>query len=165
MAYSCVPFDPEWSKDGCPDVKAIYLRPRRDEYQQPILSADGTPAWDVTTPLPIRRHADYLAKGFRYLTLASNGDLMDGAVLSSLRRRGLDPASFLNGPGKRVWDWKLWQQQADQQAAQDATDLEALVREFGSEAVLKIKRQSDPAYELPERLRGRKAVTAKGAAA
>jgi hypothetical protein len=162
MAYSCVPFDPEWSKDSCPDVKAIYLRPRRDEYKQLIRGADGNPEWDITGPLPLRRHADWAAKGFVYLTLASNNDLADGAVLSALRKRGLDPNQFLNGPGKRVWDPAFYSMAASAQAAQDVADLEALVREFGPEAVLKIKRQSDPGFELPEHLKNRKA---KGAAA
>lgn len=163
MAYQCVPFDPEWAQSGCPDVKAIYRRPRRDKWFRPERQADGTPAWDLTGPLPLRRHADWAAKGFEYVTLADRGDLMDGGVLKSLRARGLDPRTFLNGPGQRVWEADLYLQEAAERAQQDLVDLEALVKEFGSDAVLKIKRQADPAFELPEPLRGRK--PARGAAA
>ena len=62
------------------------------------------------------------------------------------------------------WDAELYQAEAAEQAAQDVLDLEALVTEFGADAVLKIKRQTDPKFELPEGLKGRKAKP-KGAAA
>lgn len=162
MAYQCVPFDPEWAKGGeCPDIKAMYRRPARDKYLRPLRAPDGTPRWDVIGPLPIQRHADFAAKGYVYITLASEGDLMNHRVIKSLRARGLDPQSFRNGPGRRVWDPEVYQADAAQQDAQDYADLEALVKEFGSDAVVKIKRQADPTFELPEALRGKR----KGAAA
>ena len=91
--YHCVPFDPDWASDNCPDVHAIYWRPHRDRFRRLERAADGTPAWDLTGPLPLKSHAKWDARGFVYVTLASNDDLMDGAVLASLRRRGLQPST------------------------------------------------------------------------
>lgn len=72
-----VPFCHEWSGSETKlDLKGIYHR----------AGEPGT----LTSPLPLRRHNDWMRKGFEFVTLASLEDL--GMVAKFLQgNKGLDP--------------------------------------------------------------------------
>lgn len=66
-----VPFNPDWADSGSKlDLRGIYHR------------------GDLLAALPIRRHNDYLKKGFRYVTLASVADVNE--VVGYVKSRGID---------------------------------------------------------------------------
>lgn len=154
--FQAVPFNPDWvSNDKC-DIKAIYRRKALDRFGEPRRDAAGAPLWDLTGPLPVRRHHDWAKKGFEYVTLADMPSLLWAAKW--LRDQGRDPNSFLHGQGNQRGPWNaeayLATQQAD--AADTLADLKKLVEEFGLEAVTKIKRQTDPTWQPPAGLKGKK---------
>lgn len=148
--FACVPFNPDWVQNDKADLKAIYRRPRMDARTNTVLRDEaGTPLWDLTGPLPVRRHLDWQKKGFEYVTLADLASL--GSAAGWLQSQGLDPKSFIIGMGPRRSPWS-----AEAYAASQATDtadvlkdLRELVKDFGIEAVTKIKRQTDPGWQPP----------------
>lgn len=155
--FKRVPFDPGWVSHEKLDLKAIYRRPRyvRGEYDEIMRASDadtGLPAWDLTTPLPIRRHNDHIKKGFEYITLADRDSL--GQASKSLRARNLNPAEYDQHPELGPWNPKLYMASAAQSDQSAYDELELLVRELGSEVVLAVRRTAEPAFELPEPLRG-----------
>ena len=138
--FRCVPLDLAWTGDTKIDIRAIYRRP------------DGHGGWDLTGALPLRRHNDWLRKGFVYVTLADGESLKVAAP--ALQAQGLDWRTFIHD----VRTGSPWQpdqyrtQQALEQSAEE-TELRTLIAEFGVEAVVKIKQQQNPAFVLPAALR------------
>lgn len=170
--FKCVPFDPTWGVAGTKlDLKAMYRRPRRSlgEYDEVIHEKgdDGLPKWDLCGPLPLRRHSDWMAKGFEYVTvIAAPGVEGSGwsSVAGSLRARGLEPRDYLQHPNFGTWNPKLYLDSADKIDHERTDSLRAIVEKLGSEAVLEVRRSTDPAFTLPAHLQnipaGGKANTA-----
>lgn len=75
MPHLTVPFNPAWIGSDKLDVKAIYRRPRKDALGNRVIVA-GLPQWDLTAGLPVRRHNDWAAKGFEYVSLATWADVV-----------------------------------------------------------------------------------------
>ncbi len=70
-----VPFNQQWADSGSKlDLHGIYER------------------GETICALPVRRHNDWVSKGFRYVTLATRSDA--GSVKDSLRMQGVDLASL-----------------------------------------------------------------------
>jgi len=92
------------------DLKAIYRRQQRavGPFDEEILLTgdDGLPLWDLTTPLPVRRHGDWLKRGFEYVTLADMDSLEK--VAPWLKNEGLDPRDFLFHRHFGPWNPKLY---------------------------------------------------------
>lgn len=156
VTFKRVPFLAEWGRSSAdlPDAKAIYRRPRTDRWGRRV------GGWDLTGPLPLRRHGDYAAKGYEYVTLASNEDL--ALMANYLRAANLNPADYLNGPGRLVWDVEAYLAAADTLEAEELAELRALCEEYGVAAVQKIKRQTDPTWTLPAALADLASPKAKG---
>src|SRR5919106_1444688 len=115
--FKCVPFDSVWSIPGTKfDLKGIYRRPRRvvGAYDEITVatSAEGLPLWDLTGPFPIRRHSDWVAKGFEYVTLADLESLEKAAP--SLRAKGLNVREYIQHPQLGPWNPKLYAATAEQ---------------------------------------------------
>jgi hypothetical protein len=174
--FKCVPIENSWTIQGTKlDLKAIYRRPRRrvGEYDEiiPEHGPDGLPLYDLTGPLPLRRHADWIAKGFEYVTVVASPRNDDGAwpaIAASLRAKNLNPADYLQHPHFGTWNPKLYLATADQVEASKVSELQALVEQLGSEAVLAVRRSMDPSFTLPAKLQhippgGRVAKTAASA--
>lgn len=160
--FKCIPIDNGWIIPGTKlDLKAIYRRPRRliGEYDEVIQARgeDGRPLYDLVGPLPMRRHSDWIAKGFEYVTVVVNPRREEekgawAAVAGSLRAKDLNPADYLQHPQFGTWNPKLYLATAEHADAAKFSELRALVYEMGSEAVLKVRRSMDPSFTLPETL-------------
>lgn len=153
--FKCVPLNPSWTIAGTKlDLKAIYRRPRRrvGEYDEIIQERgeDGLPLYDLTGPLPLRRHSDWAAKGYEYVTLADRDSLTK--VAGSLRADGHNPAEFDQHPVLGPWNPKLYLATADKIDRAKVSKLRALVEKLGSEAVLDVRRATDPTFNLPPEL-------------
>lgn len=156
-AIKTVPFNQAWVTSDKLDIRAIYRRPRLDALKQRVV-VDGVPQWDYTSALPIRRHNDWAAKGYEYVTLATMQDLADAA--KGLAAQGIDPHQFdasYEGFGemeRRAFRIKGYLEQRD--AVDDGVrdELRTMVEAYGSDAVENIKRIENPAFELPAHLRG-----------
>lgn len=145
--FKCVPLDSRWIIAGTKlDLKAIYRRPRRvvGEYDEITLAttADGLPAYDLTGPLPMRRHADWEAKGFEYVTLADQKSLNEAAPF--LREQGLSPAEYVQHP-TGPWNPKLYMATAEDADRAAFAELRAMVDKFGIAAVEEIRKKPLPA--------------------
>lgn len=132
MAVKCVPLNPDWTGSTKFDMRAIYARPNGD----------------LTTALPLRRHASWEAKGFRYLTLADAESLT--LAVPFLRSQGLNPQDFVagvDGDG-RPTPWNSAAYMADVKIKQVDADAELLerVRKYGVETVEQITGQIVPAH-------------------
>jgi hypothetical protein len=160
--FKRVPLDPMWTLAGTKlDLKAIYRRPRRSigEYDEVIQERgpDGLPLYDLTGPLPLRRHGDWTAKGFEYVTVLSSvqpGDESFKYVASSLRAAGLNPAEYLQHPTFGTWNPKLYLATADNEDRSKFDALRAMVEQVGSDAVIAVRRMNDPNFTLPASLQG-----------
>lgn len=155
--FKCVPLNTQWTLPGTKlDLKAIYRRPRRrvGEYDEIIQerAPDGLPLYDLTAGLPMRRHSDWIAKGFEYVTLADRESLEK--VAAYLRADGLNPADFLQHPQLGPWNPKLYLATDEQADRVKLNALETMVEEFGSAAVLAISRKDNPNFALPAHLQG-----------
>lgn len=70
-----VPFNPKWADSGSKlDIQAIYQR------------------GDVISSFPVRRHNDWIQKGWHYVTLATAADARE--VAGELRSMGVDLAKL-----------------------------------------------------------------------
>jgi hypothetical protein len=132
-----VPFFDDWtgSETGL-DLHAYYRRPG--------------PGVNLTTAIPVRRHRDYAARGWSYVSLASAADINLAAAF--LRARGIDPRSFAGSYRTDLggaFDVALYAREAVAKEAEELVKLRAQIKKFGVEAVLELKRSDDPTYELP----------------
>lgn len=154
--FKAVPFDENWINHDKIDIHAIYRRPILDEVGEQV-HIEGIPQWDFTTGLPVRRHYDWVKKGFHYLTLADPKSLANKHVLQGLRVKGLNPADFImlrnRMVGQSPWNPQLYLASADQVERESFASLRALVERLGSDAVRDVKRVDDPTFELPLHLR------------
>jgi len=150
--FKCVPLNLEWVANGKLDLKAIYRRPVRDEWTlEQKVDAEGLPIWDLTGPLPLRRHMDYVRKGFEYITLADLKSLND--VAPFLRAAGLDPHSFIMDPRSGPWNDQFYLTSQKVVDSAKMVELRKLVQEFGSKAVEASRQEHEPGYRLPAGLR------------
>lgn len=157
MALKTIPLNLDWCDTTRQDFAAVYLRRKQDNWGTPHLDAHGREQWDTTGPLPMRRHSDWLKKGYRYLTLAiDRADHRWPMVAAWIRQQtGDDPETYIQDLRRRsTFSVDLWSSGAAAQADQDFADLQALVAQYGPEVVTAIKRQENPHYELPAVLRG-----------
>jgi hypothetical protein len=137
--FRCVPLDHAWTGDTKLDIRAIYRRP----------SATG--GWDLTTALPLRRHSQWLQKGFEYVTLADGESLQVAA--RTLQANGLDWREFIcDIRTQSPWNVELYLKDRATQDAADLEELRTLIAEFGVDAVVKIKQQQNPNFRLPKAL-------------
>jgi hypothetical protein len=134
MAFKCVPLNPAWAADSKLDMHAIYKRPNGD-----------------LMTLPLRRHHQWEAKGFAYVTLADAESFK--IAVPFVRSMGMDPQSFIcgiDGDGRQTC-WNAAAYTADQKAHQAVADaeLQALVAEHGVEAVERIRGVKVPEHLKP----------------
>lgn len=144
--FKAVPFNPKWIDHDKIDVRAIYRRPVRDARGRAVLK-DGVPQWDLTGGLPVRRHHDWVKKGFEYVTLASGEDLVKAGVVGP---RDFIMDEFEMSP----WNPEMYLAMAHVVERQRTDALAEMVEQFGSDAVLAIRRADNPTFTLPEHLQG-----------
>lgn len=149
-----VPFNPSWVQHDKLDIKAIYKRPRFrtnefDEVEPELDEKTGQPLYDLTGALSVRHHNKHASKGFVYVTLADRSSLVAAGEAGTIPNWREYDQHQQGGP----WNYKLYL--AGQEEAQDlaAAALEDQVKRFGSEAVLAIRREVDPKFQLPAKLR------------
>lgn len=154
--FKAVPFDENWISHDKIDVHAIYRRPILDDLGEQVY-VEGIPQWDYTTGLPVRRHYDWVKKGFQYVTLADPKSLANKHVLQGLRTKGLNPADYImlrnRTIGQSPWNPQLYLSSIDQIERDSFESLRVLVERLGSEAVRDVKRSDDPTFDLPPHLR------------
>lgn len=154
-----VPFNAAWINHDKIDVHAIYERPRfkQDEYGEweREIDKDGLQTWDLTGPLPVKSHNKYLAKGFRYVTLADAMSLMiagqQGTV--QLQENMTTWREYMQHQTGGPWNYKKYAEGIRDSHTRDAEVLRADVLRFGAEAVEQIRRQTDATFVLPDELR------------
>lgn len=160
-----VPFNDVWIDHDRLDLKAIYRRPEREENDEGEMvqkrDADGLPIWNLTTPLSVKLHNAWKAKGFEYVTLANRESLVMAARKGTLIGGSVKDYDqhATGGP----WNYRKYiaGQSVERQDAVD--QLKQDVAEFGPEAVEKLRQRTDPAFRLPDALKTPKAK--KGTAA
>lgn len=152
-----VPFNQAWVTSDKLDIRAIYRRPRLDALKRRVV-LDGIPQWDLTGALPVRRHNDWLKKGFEYVTLATLQDLADAS--KTLAGQGIDPHQFddsyepFGEMDRRSFRVQAYLEQRADADDEVRDDLRAMVEAYGSAAVENIKRIENPAFVLPAPLQG-----------
>lgn len=151
-----VPFNPNWVTHDKLDIKAIYRRPRYavNDLDETVLEVDdvtGLPKYDLTTPLPVRHHNKWTGRGFIYVTLADRESLRAAAAAGSIDG---DPRQYDQHQTGGPWNYKLYLRNEAEESKQRLLELASTVQRFGSAAVEEIRRQSDPAFELPPYMRG-----------
>jgi len=156
-----VPFNQAWITHDKIDVHAIYRRPRytKDDYgedQREVHAETGEPTWDITSPLPVKQHSKWLAKGFEYVTVADR---------DSLRRAALH-RTVLDEHGEAC-DWRVydqhqtggpWNLRRYMEGLSSTTtlandQLRADVEKYGPETVENIRRRYEPGFRVPDHLR------------
>lgn len=141
----CIAFDDRMTEL---DLKAIYRRRKEDNWGAPILDADGREQWDATGPLPMLRHSQWTKKGFVYITLADEASLQK--VIGLLNERGENWRDYMQDRQRRSpWNAALWLQGEARAKADEYADLRELVKEFGPDAVTKIKQRDVPGWTMP----------------
>ena len=153
MPLKCVPLNPDWTSPGAKeDLQGIYARPKKDNWGQLILGADGQPQYDAVA-LPMRRHIDWAKKGYAYVTLADEDSLRKAAPW--LRQEGLNPNDYANQDRKTrsPFNAVLWLEGAEQAKTAKADAITAMVEKFGPDAVEAIQKATDPGFVLPAHLR------------
>lgn len=162
-----VPFNTAWITHDKTDLHAIYRRPQMVEdldtgHRVPRRDADGFIVWDLTSPLPIKQHNIWEAKGYQYVTLADRESLHTAARTGTLT--GGSVREFDQHATGGPWNYRKYAA-AQAEVASDALDnLRADVEQFGSEAVEAIRRRTDPTFRLPESFRQAPKAKTKGAA-
>lgn len=142
----CVPLDPAWvGSETKLDLKAIYRRRKQNNWGVPILDADGVEQWDTTTPLPLRRHAAWLAKGFEYITLADFDSLQQVAGYLGPRWHDYTQDDRSRSP----FSLEKYLSGMVQHKADALTKLRALVAKHGLDAVTDMKRAESPDWQMP----------------
>jgi hypothetical protein len=161
-----VPFHEGWVNHDRLDLHAIYRRPQlaEDEYGEQIQQhgPNGEPLWDITTPLPVRKHNKWAGKGYQYVTLANASGIEAGGALKYVR----DAANTGTLAGGSVKDYSQdprtggpWnvRKYLEGQEQGDTAALAALreqVTKFGWETVEAIRREQDPHFRIPAILKG-----------
>lgn len=165
MALKLVPFSEAWITHDKIDVHAIYRRPRfvEDEYGewQPQYDADGLQVWDLTGPLPVRKHNAWRQKGFEYVTLANRDSLIIAAKAGTIENWRQYDQHQTGGP----WNYRKYIEGANSGRTAELDSLRANVEKFGWEAAEAIKQQTDPHFKMPDALKAPKKAATKGAAA
>lgn len=151
--FRCVPFDDDWITNHKLDLKVIYRRPVRDEWtgEQKLDPVTQLPRWDLTGPLPVRRHHQYLRKGFEYVTLADWQSLKDASP--ALMAKGFDPRDYVMDRRSGPWNDQFYLTSQVQVDSKAMDVLRAMVDKHGSEAIEESRRMTDPAFQLPPHLR------------
>lgn len=160
--FKCIPLEVGWTIPGTKhDIKAIYRRPRRSvgEYDEVTQDKgpDGLPLYDIIGPLPLRRHSDWSAKGYEYVTVVTSPATEGSgwpAVAATLRAKGLNPQEYLQHPVFGTWNPKLYLATAESADRDKVDALRGMVEQFGSDVVTAIKRSEDPTFTLPAQLQG-----------
>ena len=147
MSYPTVPFQESWIASENVDAKGVYRRPHRNAITNDVVTdALGVVAYDYSI-LPVRRHNDWLGKGFEWVTIADAESL--GMVANSLRAQGLNPRDFIMDPRTNSpWNPAKYAANATQTAQTEHARLKALVEKHGVEATEEILGRP-----LPESLR------------
>ncbi len=162
MSLKLIPFNDAWITHEKIDVHAIYRRPRyvEDEFGEMVREFDnsGKATWDITGPLPVRQHNKWRAKGFEYVTLANRTSLKIAAQFGTLPP-GTSAAEFDQHQTGGPWSWKKYVQDAETMSTIEAEQLRQDIDEFGADVVERIRQRTDPAFRIPEHLRGVKAKT------
>lgn len=134
-----VPLIDRWTGSETPfDMHAIYRRPG--------------PGITLTTPLPLRRHRQWAAKGYTYVSLATTDDVNRG--FRDLKEQGISPSRFEGS--YRVdgrFDVEQYLAHAAGADAQALSTLQALVDRDGAEAVEEVMRATQPGWTLPAGIR------------
>jgi hypothetical protein len=132
-----VPFYDNWTGSETKlDLKAIYRRP-------------DPKGITLTSPLPLRRHKSWAAKGFQFLSLATLSDL--SAVAGDLRAKGHDPLTMRTGFDRDGnFDTAQYIKHAKQDDATYLVELQAKVDKFGAAAVTEMMQMQDAAFVMPE---------------
>lgn len=160
-----VPFNQKWVTHDKLDLHAIYRRPQHaedayGERHQIVDPETGEPQWDVTSDLPVKQHNKWLAKGYQYVTLATEKDLHEAARQGTLQDEDgnpVAPAHFKQDPRTGApWNWRKYSEGAKSTSSADFEQLKADVRMFGSDAVETLRKRENRGFALPESLRGLK---------
>lgn len=134
-----VPFRNQWAGSETKlDLKAWYRRP----------AADG--GFSVVGPLPLRRHLDWMRKGFEYVTLGTLDDV--ALVAPMLRAEGLDVEAMRKSYSKASPYGFLMAEYLKSERVKDAdfvSEIQAKVDRYGAEAVVEMMRMQDPGFTLP----------------
>ena len=162
-----VPFNDTWITHDKIDVHAIYRRPSlvEDRYGDLVQrrGPDGRPLWDITTPLPVKQHNKWRAKGYEYVTLARRDDLLTAAQKGTLA--GGSIAEYAQDPRTGgPWNIHKYMDGEAVAATDDLAQLRADVAEFGAVAVEKIRRSVDPGFVMPDDLKPHAEAVAEGEA-
>ncbi len=148
-----VPFNPVWINHDKIDVHAIYRRPRfvEDKYgdKKREMTPAGMQTWDLTGGLPVRRHNDWIQKGYEYVTLASRESLYMAGRAGTILGRWQDYDQHQRGG---PWNALKYLEGQEATTTLDAEMLMDDIYEFGSTAVLKLRRRTDPNFDLPPAL-------------
>jgi hypothetical protein len=132
-----VPYYNQWSGSETKlDLKAVYRRPE----------PDGSVT--LAPQLPLRRHTDWTAKGFEYVTLSTLEEL--GQVAPFLRQQNLDPLTMRDCYDHKG-NFKVDEYMRDQKQSGEEylADLQAKVDKYGAETVTDMMRVHQPAFTLP----------------
>ena len=136
-----VPFRNQWAGSETKlDLKAWYRRPCPEHG-----------GFSLIGPLPLRRHLDYLRKGYEYVTLATLEEV--ALVAPLLRAEGIDIEAIRKSYSpKQPYGFLIDRYVKDERMkeADSLADLQAKVDKFGVEQVTEIMRMQDPAFVMPE---------------
>ena len=133
-----VPFHEKWAGSETKlDLKAWYRRP----------SVHG--GFSLVGPLPLRRHLDWVRKGFDYVSLSTLEEL--GLVAAQLRAEGHNLDALRQAFDRRTGLFDLAAYQKTEQTKDTAflADLQQKVDKHGAETVLELMRMQDPAFVMP----------------
>lgn len=160
-----VPFNSTWIQHDKIDVHAIYRRPRwiKDEYDEDKrqFDANGLALWDITGPLPVRRHNDWTKKGYEYVTLANRDALLVAARFGTLPE-GTSVRDFDQHQTGGPWNYRKYIEGRTDIDSAALRQLAADVDKYGSDIVMEIRRGGDEKFELPKHLQGIAHPTMRG---
>jgi hypothetical protein len=129
-----VPWNQAWSETGTKlDIKAIYRR------------------GEVLTTLPVRRHSDWVGKGWTYITLATAEDVV--AVKPGLRAVGVNLDELQKSyasHGQGAFRMDAYLKELARADASFVADVQSKVDKFGYDAVFEMMKVQDPEFVMPE---------------
>lgn len=130
-------------------MKAIYRRLQRTvgkfDEEFLVIGDDGLPLWDLTTPLPVERHNDWIKKGFEYVTLADRDSLDKVAPFLAAQDPPLNARDYLQHPHFGAWNPKLYAATAADGDRAAVVQLFALLDQHGVATVEEIRGTKIPA--------------------